>query len=72
MTVERKKGKTKMIVMMVVMMMMMMVVMMMMMVMMMMVVMMMMMMMTYCRILVGRHQWLMSVEATLALLTQGR
>ena len=29
-------------------------------------------MMMYCRILVGRHQWLMSVEATLALLTQER
>ena len=30
------------------------------------------MMMTYRRILVGRRQWLMSVEATLALLTQER
>ena len=28
--------------------------------------------MTYRRILVGRRQWLMSVEATLALLTQER
>ena len=29
-------------------------------------------MMMYCRILVGRHQWLMSAEATLVLLTQER